>query len=595
MAKVHKLSYYFYLIILALNLTSVFTHNLKKCGHHLKAQNNTVVKVNYNGNEKGEVSKLRFLQATWEPIKIYIDYTQLDSQTTVDITKRSIVKQVVEATKPMFEKLIMVKRLSTKVAVTVCNNDLTIISPTVQSGVDADVVIFPIFDFTAGVGVEAASIHCNIDSITNRPTAGVLYYSESAILTDKKNYLDYLVMLSFHELTHLFVFNTSHYQNFIDSSGVVIPFNKTIGVETINGVEKTLIISPKVLATAKSHYGCSKMIGVELESQGGVGTMSAHWEMRTMFGEYMIGETYEESVISEITLALFEDSGWYKVNYYTGGLFRTGKYKGCDFLLSKCIINEKSNFPSTFCTESGASMCTPSRMGKGICNLFDNNTGTTVPTPYQYFSSGKIGTVKADYCPISINIFSATAYYGDVCYEGISTLPASLNETIGADSACFYSSIKDNFNSEQAAIPQKYSICYKYVCDNTSKRTLVFIGPKQVSCPKEGGPIDVTIGTMLGKLWCPDYNLLCTKSVPCLGPVDCVFKGSSPLSPVYDYIANATSPYGLDTGSAATPIPSPVPGGWIGIGNPSPSPFASSNRISILSAMIYILFIGIII
>ena len=39
----------------------------------------------------------------------------------------------------------------------------------------------------------------------------------------------------------------------------------------------------------------------------------------------MIGDFYEEQAISEMTLALFEDSHWYKVNYYTGGLFRYGK------------------------------------------------------------------------------------------------------------------------------------------------------------------------------------------------------------------------------------------------------------------------------
>ena len=44
-----------------------------------------------------------------------------------------------------------------------------------------------------------------------------------------------------------------------------------------------------------------------------------------MLGDYMIGADYGETVISEITLAVFEDSGWYKVNYYTGGLFRYGK------------------------------------------------------------------------------------------------------------------------------------------------------------------------------------------------------------------------------------------------------------------------------
>ena len=36
----------------------------------------------------------------------------------------------------------------------------------------------------------------------------------------------------------------------------------------------------------------------------------------------------EEMAISEFTLSFLEDSGWYKANYYTGGLFRFGKNQG---------------------------------------------------------------------------------------------------------------------------------------------------------------------------------------------------------------------------------------------------------------------------
>ena len=41
----------------------------------------------------------------------------------------------------------------------------------------------------------------------------------------------------------------------------------------------------------------------------------------------MISADYTDVVISDIILALFEDTGLYKVNYYTGGLFRFGKIK----------------------------------------------------------------------------------------------------------------------------------------------------------------------------------------------------------------------------------------------------------------------------
>ena len=51
----------------------------------------------------------------------------------------------------------------------------------------------------------------------------------------------------------------------------------------------------------------------------------------------------EEEVISEFTLAYLEDTGYYKANYYTGGLMRYGKNKGCTFIKDKCVINYEIN------------------------------------------------------------------------------------------------------------------------------------------------------------------------------------------------------------------------------------------------------------
>ena len=54
----------------------------------------------------------------------------------------------------------------------------------------------------------------------------------------------------------------------------------------------------------------------------------------------------EELVISEFTLALLEDTGYYKANYYTGGLMRYGKGKGCDFIKKRCV--NSSQFSKAF-------------------------------------------------------------------------------------------------------------------------------------------------------------------------------------------------------------------------------------------------------
>jgi len=54
---------------------------------------------------------------------------------------------------------------------------------------------------------------------------------------------------------------------------------------------------------------------IELEEFGGEQTLRSNLEARILLGEYMNGVAYnEEVVISEFTLALLEDSGYYKAN-----------------------------------------------------------------------------------------------------------------------------------------------------------------------------------------------------------------------------------------------------------------------------------------
>jgi len=46
----------------------------------------------------------------------------------------------------------------------------------------------------------------------------------------------------------------------------------------------------------------------------------------------MMGETSSESYVSDMTLALFEDSGWYIPNYDYSVEMQWGKNQGCSFL-----------------------------------------------------------------------------------------------------------------------------------------------------------------------------------------------------------------------------------------------------------------------
>ena len=85
-----------------------------------------------------------------------------------------------------------------------------------------------------------------------------------------------------------------------------------------------------------------------------------HWEKTVMGNDYMTATTQPHMVISDITLALFEDSGWYMPNYtyaeeYNGNHSHWwGKNRGCDFPKHySCPLGDpQSNRTGEFCTFS---------------------------------------------------------------------------------------------------------------------------------------------------------------------------------------------------------------------------------------------------
>jgi hypothetical protein len=80
------------------------------------------------------------------------------------------------------------------------------------------------------------------------------------------------------------------------------------------------------------------MSGLELETDGGEQSAGAHWEKRILGNEFMVADAdIEDVVYSDITFALFEDSGWYQVDYtYTMPII-WGRNAGCEWFTLKCI------------------------------------------------------------------------------------------------------------------------------------------------------------------------------------------------------------------------------------------------------------------
>ena len=242
--------------------------------------------------------------------------------------------------------------------------------------------------------------------------------------------------------------------------------------KTINSV--TYINSPNVLSKAKRYFGYSAINGVPLENQNG--TVGYHWESRYLLGDCMISPDFPEVSISDMTLASLEDTRFYKVNYYSGGMFKFGKNKAQDFFLKDSIENNKATFKKSFDIKDEAK-CSSSRSFK---SSYNNEYSSALPQKYKDFSNSKEEGYQKD-VPYKQN--SSKNYYLNHCQYGTSELPSYFGEKIGADSLCFMSSLLPTSSGKEEI--NQIPICYEAKC--SSKSLIIKIGSESFTCPSNGG------------------------------------------------------------------------------------------------------------
>lgn len=505
-----------------------------KCGHDSVLKDKTIKPL-----DMGTPNKLRNLDSSYHPIRFHIDYSSIDTNFLVDSTYIDNIKSTISKTTDHFSRLLEVKNDNPVKIGDPSQCDSAIITNWPIT-VDADIVIFPVIQsqYELGDSVIAAASACFIDSKTNRPIAGVLYLGSSYDFT-KSNSGRFLEMVLLHEMTHILGFSTGLFQFF--------PHKPAFTIQRINGVDRRLIITPEVVKRAQKHFGCDRITGVELENQGGAGSAGSHWEARLMLGDYMISTDYDETVISDITLALFEDSGWYKVNYYSGGLFRYGKNQGCAFLEEKCIKNGFANFKHEFCHVPGKEKCLPGNLSKGKCYLV--NYTRPLPTEYRYFTRSTAGGfIPADFCPVALPHEDKEYFLPTSCKFGrIEYNPIIPPEVFGENSICVESTLTNKDYSTQNKRYNYSAKCYQATCDKEKQEIILTIGSSTVTCPK--GVATTYVEGYDGIIKCPDYSRICGGSEWCNDPIECIYKRSVTVydeetpSPTYSSTEDLESSY----------------------------------------------------
>ena len=437
-------------------------------------------------------------------------------------------------------------------------------------------VIFPRFkELDEGTLASAGSRF--IDS-NGRPTIGICNVGNNIVfsLAHTKEYLESILL---HEFMHVLGFSGYNIINYF-------PNNSYYSMTDSEG-SHFFVTSPKMIEKAKKYFSCDSITKIEFENQGGEGTVGSHWEARYMLGDIMNGVIYPpEQVISEMTLALFEDSGWYKPNYYTGGLMRYGKHQGCEFLTEKCVdqTTHKTKFKNDFWDEIYLDLpenpgCTSGRLGRGYAIY--GKYSQDLPTYYQYFSQPNYGGFhsSANYCPTFYDIdiigyprenhYLANCQKGDGDFglltfyrysdtqlgNGISNgeLPSDFGEVYGDNSFCSLTTlIPESSNTD---IKNKYedfprAFCYPMYCSDRS--LTIQINNDFIVCPRSGGKVKME--GYIGFVLCPDYNLICTGTVMCNDLFDCVDKKSEPKIDNYDYIIKTSQKLSEEMDDSKSPV-----------------------------------------
>ena len=504
----------------------------------------------------------------YESIRIHCDFSYLKNQVQKNQNLLPIEKEVehsIQNSIKIIKKLINVRPLKYPIN-KITNDDLSEwgldsnyidkLLLTNGNGLNADLVILLKFIESKEESIlldnEMASISNKfiLDEETKRPIVGVIYINNN-IDINLGNINIYLKYIFLHEITHILGF---HYELFKYYPGGLEKTIKTEKEERTK-IEKKFIITPKVVNFAKKYFNCNELNGVELENQHNIPW--SHWEARILLGEYMTSSSYTpEQVISEFTLALLEDSEWYKVNYYTGGLMRFGKNKGCNFLKKDCENKHlETNFKYEFCDflKGNQPTCSSGRQSRAYCKSYTKLEINENDYLKNYIRFEKwFGRINTDNCPVNdieVNeeknlYYVGNCHYGNGKYgthnnfndetKSNKDFEDILGEKYGDNSYCAISSVlpeEDNnrFGSQKNAFR---AVCYPMFC--SSKSLTIQIYAQYIVCPRQGGKVEIS-GKYNGYLICPDYNLICTGTKFCNDMFDCVEKESLGKEDTYKY------------------------------------------------------------
>jgi hypothetical protein len=337
----------------------------------------------------------------------------------------------------------------------------------------ADVMMMVTAWPTAGNTVAWASA-CRSDQF-GRSIAGHMNYGPGAV--GGRSY-KMIYTTALHELFHALGFSGNRFQRMLRPDGSVFSgaTRVTIGDARAGTKTVTVINSPNVLREVRAHTGCHTLAGMEIEGDGGGGSVGSHWEQRVAGNEVespSIPSTASAlgPLVSRFTLALFEDLGVYYPDYRkVTGNYAYGRGQGCVF--SERPTRERNaqyQCPRTL----RANKCNPDSTGYSSCQWF--NYGRALPLFEQPDTASPTqgGNEFSDY---AVEAQSYQSCRGD-------NLPTQNGQNGGPDSVCLMNSVvQGNFRRNELGAG-----CFELKCPGAGAGPPAPTAPAPTAAPTTSG------------------------------------------------------------------------------------------------------------
>lgn len=336
------------------------------------------LKTNHNGTDGNTHYEVRERELTpwsptsiYKPIRMHFDTVYLDSMPEKYQQKINVIKyEILPKVKEVWGQALQVYQAEGNIIVKNSGCPHSDASQKTVGVPNTDLVIFVATNFESicvNSKALAAARSCQADQY-DRPTIGSLIICLDRFNGVEQSSKDGLTRTILHEISHILGMRAADYPFFYDpETGLPRtprPLEKR-GVTCVDGnmvriappSTNTLktgytnrgklfyeVVTPTVRQVARNQFGCQQMGGARLENQptNDGNCFGSHWEARLFASDVVAAiKIPTMQFMTPLTLALFEDSGWYRSDFSTAMITPFGHGKGCDFVYQDCIVDGK--------------------------------------------------------------------------------------------------------------------------------------------------------------------------------------------------------------------------------------------------------------